>query len=193
MQTTRVTLLERLKDHADSVAWREFHQLYAPLLYRYARARGLSREDAEEVRDQCLAAVTQKIGAFQYDKQRGGFKNWLRRMAGNKVIDLLRKHHEVQAESQTIRNVVDPRPAPDEVWERNWHREHLKYCVEQVRLNVSERDYTVFYMLVFGGTTVHDVSQRFNMNAGQIYKSKSRVLQLVRQKMTEHAEIDSCG
>ena len=52
MNTTRTTLLSRLKTRSDAAAWSEFHRIYAPLLYRYARGRGLSRADAEEVRDQ---------------------------------------------------------------------------------------------------------------------------------------------
>lgn len=52
MTTTRATLLARLKNRSDAEAWSQFQKLYAPLLYRYARGRGLSREDAEDVRDQ---------------------------------------------------------------------------------------------------------------------------------------------
>ncbi len=66
MQTTRKTLLARVKDPADAVAWRQFHELYAPLLYRYARRKGLTRSDAEEVRDQCMAVVVEKIGGFEW-------------------------------------------------------------------------------------------------------------------------------
>jgi hypothetical protein len=40
----------------------EFQELYAPLLYRYACGRGLSRGD---VRDQCLEVVARKTGDFE--------------------------------------------------------------------------------------------------------------------------------
>ena len=72
MATTRASLLLRLKDPTDAEAWSEFHKLYAPLLYRYARRRGLSRDDAEEIRDQCLEVVTRKMPTFEYDKEKGG-------------------------------------------------------------------------------------------------------------------------
>lgn len=35
--------------------------------------------DAEEIRDRCLAAVTRKMPTFEYGKEKGRFKNWLRR------------------------------------------------------------------------------------------------------------------
>jgi RNA polymerase sigma-70 factor (ECF subfamily) len=62
-----------LKNRSDAEAWSEFHKLYAPLLYRYARKQGLSHDDAEEVRDRCLEVVTRKMPTFEYDKERGGF------------------------------------------------------------------------------------------------------------------------
>ena len=71
MPTTRATLLQRVRDSRDAEAWEEFFALYAPLLQGYARALGLSAPDAEDVRDQCLLVVVQRIGTFHYDRARG--------------------------------------------------------------------------------------------------------------------------
>ncbi len=185
MTTTRATLLARLKNRSDTEAWSEFHKLYAPLLYRYARGRSLSREDAEDVRDECLAVVARKIADFEYDKAKGGFKNWLYRIASGKVIDLLRKRREKVADSRDIRDLVDPAPSPDQVWEQHWRHEHLKYCVEAVRGSVSERNYQAFSMLLYEDCSVEEVCVRLSMNANQVYKAKSRVLQRVRKVMSE--------
>src|SRR6266404_1111908 len=138
MTTTRASLLLRIKDRSDADAWKDFQELYAPLLYRYARARGLSREDAEDVRDECMAAVARKIAAFEYDKAQGGFKNWLYCIASGKVIDSLRRRHQTHADSGQLAALPDPEPTPDEAWDANWRKAHLLYCVEQVRSHVSE-------------------------------------------------------
>ncbi len=92
MSATRASLLLRIKAHNDATAWNEFYKLYAPMLYRFVRARKLPHEDAEEVCSQCLEIVVRKIGDFEYDKKKGAFKNWLFRIADFKVIDLLRRH-----------------------------------------------------------------------------------------------------
>lgn len=185
MTTTGTTLLARLKNRSDAKAWAEFHALYAPLLYRYARSRGLSREDAEDVRDECLEVVARKIGDFEYDKEKGGFKNWLYRIASGKVIDLLRKRREKVADSQDIRDLVDHAPSPGQLWEQHWRHEHLKYCVEMVRGSVSDRNYRAFCMLLFDDCSVGEVSDQLGMNANQVYKAKSRVLQRVRKVLSE--------
>ena len=185
MDTTRKSLLARVRNRSDDSAWRQFRNLYGPLLYRYARARGLSRDDAEEVRDQCLEVVTRQMPDFEYDKHKGGFKNWLRRITGNKVVDLLRKHHEQVADTQQILAVRHPGPSPDEVWEHHWHHEHLKYCVEQVRGSVSEVNYRAFQMLLLEDRSVNEVCTRLGITPNQAYKAKARILQRVRQKLAE--------
>ena len=183
MTTTRSTLLTRLKNRGDAEAWSQFQKLYAPLLYRYARGRGLPREDAEDVRDQCLEVVARKIRTFQYDKAKGGFKNWLYRIAHRKVIDLLRKRHERIADSRELGALPDPGLTPDKIWEQHWEQEHLRYCVAQIRGSVSEMNYRAFHMLLFEECSVEEVRDHLGLNANQVYKAKSRVLQRVRELM----------
>ena len=188
MATTRGSLLARIKDRDDREAWQEFHTLYAPLLYRYARRRGLSQADAEETRDQCLEVIARKMPAFEYDKEKGGFKNWLHRIVDNKVVDLLRKRRERIVDSGDIRKLRDPEPSPQEVWEQQWRNEHLKYCVEKARTRVSDRNFQVFHLLVLDGYTVEEVCAQLGLNPNQVYKAKARVLKHVAQMM---AELDS--
>ena len=46
--TTRPSLLVRLRDPQDALAWGQFVDLYAPLVYGYARKRGLQDADAQK-------------------------------------------------------------------------------------------------------------------------------------------------
>ena len=185
MNTTRASLLLRIKNRSDAEAWKDFQELYAPILYRYARARGLSREDAEDVRDECIAVVARKIAAFEYDKAKGGFNNWLYFIASGKVIDLLRRHREKHADSGQMAALPDPEPTPDEAWDANWRKAHLLYCVEQVRSHVSERNHEAFRLLSFEECSVEEVCARLDMTPEQVYQAKSRVLRRVRQLLLD--------
>ena len=71
MTTTRTSLPARVKNRSDAEAWAEIPKLYAPLVYHYAHARELSREDANDVCDQCLEVLIRKIAAFEYDREQG--------------------------------------------------------------------------------------------------------------------------
>jgi len=185
MRTTRITLLGRVKDLSNQTTWVEFHDLYAPLLYNYARSRGLTHADAEEIRDECLEVVARKITAFEYDRSKGGFKCWLYRIASCKVIDMLRKKREKRADTRAIRLLADAEPAPDDLWEQHWRNEHLKYCGQQARDSVSELSYRAFHILLFDGCAVPDVCEALGLKPNQVYKAKSRVLKRVREVLEQ--------
>lgn len=183
MDPTRASLLLRVKNPHDAEAWREFHDLYAPLLYTYARARGLGHEDAEDIRSTCYEALVRQLPGFEYDKARGGFKAWLRTLVQRRVVDLLRRRTEAQADSEELAGLPDPTPAADELWEQSWRRRHLQFCVDRVRNLVSEQTHAVFRMLVDEDRDVPDVCQRLGITANQVYKAKARVLALIREQM----------
>ena len=192
MLTTRATLLMRVRDPADERAWREFHRLYASLLYHYARGRGLSHDDAEEIRDECFTVLTRTIPKFQYDRSRGRFKGWLQCVVDSKIADLRRKRRPQRADTQQIADVPDPQPSPAEIWEQNWRREHLQSCLEQVENQVSDHDYRAFRLLI-EACQVLEICRRLGVNANQVYKAKSRILRLVAEAFAEYESIDVPG
>ena len=183
MKTTRVSLLERVRDRSDAVAWRELYDVYAPLLFDYARGRGLSRADAEEIRDQCLAVVAEKIAAFEYDRARGGFRCWLRSIAERKVIDLWRKRRQKRG-SSVLKTLREPSLSPAQLWEEHWRLNLMRRTVNGLRGEVPALVYEAFRLIVFEELSVEEVSARLGMNANQIYKAKARCLARVRETLT---------
>ena len=180
---TRPSLLLRVRNSDDEEAWSEFYELYAPLLYRFARAKGLNHNDAEEIRSQCCEAIVRQIPTFEYSKQKGGFKNWLRTLVSRRVIDRLRKRREQQLESADLRRLPDNDDSPDEVWERQWREQHLRYCVQSLRDSVTEDTWETFRLLVEEGLPVTEVCDRLNASPNQVYKARARMLALIREKM----------
>jgi RNA polymerase sigma-70 factor (ECF subfamily) len=178
--TTRRTLLHRVRDPGDREAWEQFYELYAPLLEGYARAHGLGRDDAEEVRDQCLAVLTRKLPAFEYRRERGSFSAWLHRIARAKVIDLVRAKKVRTRESVELTRLADVGSAPDERWERQWRAEHLRYALAVVRRSEPEERYKVFELLLVEELSVAEVCARTGQRATQVYKTKSALLRKVR-------------
>ena len=180
MTTTRATLLHRVRDPGDREAWEEFFELYAPLLEGYARAHGLARADAEEVRDQCLEVLARKLPAFEYRRGKGSFQAWLHGIARGKVVDLLRAQKVRKRESLALTRLTSPEPGPDEHWQREWRAEHLRYALRCVRRTETEERYRVFELLLLEELSVPEVSARTGLTAQQIYKIKASVLKRVR-------------
>ncbi len=185
LETTRASLLQRVKDPRDQTSWREFYHVYQPLLYRYSRARGLSRENAEELTQQCLAMLTEKMPGFDYSREKGGFKNWLRRVANNKINDYFKKRRLPLAESADFRRPQQREDSPDELWERQWQKRHLQYCLRQMQSEVAASTYQAFHYHVISGWSVERVADTLGISVDQVYTAKSRITRRLRSKMRE--------
>src|SRR5712672_2262415 len=87
---TRPSLLLRLRDLHDQEAWADFVAIYAPLVYGFARQRGLQEADACDLTQEVLRAVAASADRLEYDPERGSFRSWLYTVTRNKYQDLMR-------------------------------------------------------------------------------------------------------
>ena len=183
MDTTRASLLVRVRDPQNSQAWRQFDAIYRPMLYRFARARGLDHADAEDIVQQCMGAVQKYIREFDYDPARGRFKGWLRTMLNNRVRNLAKARHEQVAESQDFKRPQHREESPDETFERLWMQEHLRHCLRELESEVESSTFQAYQAYVIEERPVEEVCRELNMTANQLYKIKWRVTQRLGEKM----------
>ncbi len=188
METTRGSLLVKIRDRSDAEAWREFDAIYRPMLYRYATARGLDHAGAEDVVQHCMLAVHEHIRSFEYDPTKGRFKGWLRTLVNNRVRNLLRGRHEQAAESQDFKRDQQREPSPEEVFDQVWMQEHLRHCMQLVRQEVDEPTFGAFNRYVVEGLPVERVCEELGISANQLYKIKWRLTRMLSAKMKELLE-----
>src|SRR5271170_3075509 len=95
---TRASLLVRLRDGDDAGAWQEFVRLYAPIIYGFARKRGLQDADAADLMQEVLRSISSAAHRLEYDPARGTFRGWLFTVTRNKVFNFLEgRNRRVQA------------------------------------------------------------------------------------------------
>ena len=83
---TAASLLLRIRDPRDAKAWNAFVLVYGPLVYGHARRCGLAHEDAEDVTQKVFARVSAAIRGFEYQKERGRFRDWLGSIVRHEVV-----------------------------------------------------------------------------------------------------------
>jgi RNA polymerase sigma-70 factor (ECF subfamily) len=183
MSRTRSSLLEQIRDLGDSRGWERFDELYRPMLFRYARDRGLSLDEAEEIVQECMTAMVEGIQRFE---RKASFRGWLRGMVDNKVADQIRKRNpERQGFTRDFARPQERERSPAELWEREWNRAHLLQCLAHVRAEVSEHTFRAFQLYVLEGLPVSEISRRLGMTANQIYVAKSRVMTRIEERSSE--------
>lgn len=185
MDTTRASLLLRLRDRADAEAWTVFDRIYRPMLTRYALHMGLGRDDAEDVVQQSLTAVANHIGSFDYDPDKGRFKGWLRTLVQNKVRNALRIRKPAAAESGALRALPDEEQSPSEAFERLWMQEHLWHCLNEIRTEVEEPTYRAFEAYVLNQRPAEDVARELGFTVNHVYTIKWRLTEKVAAKMKD--------
>src|SRR5262249_27417635 len=88
-ERTRVTLPGRLRrDPSDQAAWREFVEHYGPRVYGWCRKWGLQESDAQDVTQNVLLRLSQKMGQFAYDPSLS-FRAWLKTLTHHAWSDFL--------------------------------------------------------------------------------------------------------
>src|SRR5205823_3239375 len=85
LPATRASLLVRIRDGQDAEAWRQFVRVYAPVVYGFARKRGLQDADAADLMQEVLRSVAAAAGHLEYDPRRGSFRGWLYTVTRNKL------------------------------------------------------------------------------------------------------------
>src|ERR1700753_4184614 len=86
---TRASLLLQIRDGSNHVAWREFMNLYSPIVYGFARKRGLQDADAADLMQDVMRSVSTAVGRLDYDRNQGTFRGWLFTITRNKVFNFL--------------------------------------------------------------------------------------------------------
>jgi RNA polymerase sigma-70 factor (ECF subfamily) len=82
-------LLGRLcQDPSDQAAWDRFVRRYAPRIHGWYCRWHLQPADADEVTQNVLLKLVQKMGTFRYDPSRS-FRGWLKTLAHKAWVDYL--------------------------------------------------------------------------------------------------------
>ena len=130
---TRVSLLVRLRDADDHEAWREFVRLYAPLIYRYARRKGLQDADAADLTQDVLRGVSSSVPAF--NPERGLFRGWLFTLAHHRLCDFFQRSLRQTPGSGDLATVqlldAVPARAEEDVWNQDYERQLYHVAAEQ--------------------------------------------------------------
>ncbi len=185
MDTTRPSLLLRIRDRGDAAAWGLFDALYRPMLERFARGRGLSATDAEDVAQHCLTQIADHIGEFTYDPERGRFKGWLRTLVNNRIRNLARDRHEQQGDSRDFQAAQTREATPETEFERIWMEEHLWLCLRELRAEVEQRTYRAFVAYVIEQRPLEEVCAEVGLTPQNVYTIKWRLTERVAARMRE--------
>jgi RNA polymerase sigma factor (sigma-70 family) len=186
---TRASLLVRLRDGSDAGAWQEFVRLYAPVIYGFARKRGLQDADAADLMQEVLRSVSMAAERLEYDPARGTFRGWLFTVTRNKVFNFLdsRRRRVDGSGDSRVQHRLEQQESPDgdlaSDWEGDYQRTVAAQAMERVKDEFQSATWNAFLQTSVEGHPPSQVAKNLGLSVGAVYVAKSRVIARLRQEI----------
>lgn len=181
---TTTQILDSLRDPANSAAWRQFDERFRPVLAAFARRRGLSDDDAEDVAQAALGQFAADYREGRYDRTRGRLSSWLIGIAQNRAADALRRRRrdgDPRGES-ALAHVADDAP-PQSEWGQAVQRAAFERALRALRgdTRLSERTVRAFELAALRHMPAEAVAAECAMTVSEVYVAKNRVIKKLRE------------
>lgn len=188
-QATRASLLLRLRDVHNAPSWEQFVEIYAPVIHGFCRNRGLQDADAADVSQEVMRTVARAMEKFEYDRQRGKFRNWLLTVTRSKLNNFFssRQRQQEPHGNTSIQDLIDREPSPAEQssWDTEYHGRLFHWAAEQIKPTIQESTWQAFWRTTIGEKDAAKVAAELKLSVGAVYVAKSRVLARLKAKIQE--------
>ncbi|HZW30670.1 MAG TPA: sigma-70 family RNA polymerase sigma factor [Isosphaeraceae bacterium] len=193
MDQTRSTLLMRVRDPADAVAWGEFVTLYEPMLTAYLRHRGLGPEDTRDVVQDVFARLVKSLPEFELERRRGRFRTWLWQVCRSALVDWARRRRrQARAEDAWLRRLSETPPPDQDDSDPEWGNLHrrrvLAFALERVRARSRPATWACFERHLLQGRPTAEVAGELGLSTNAVAVNGSRILDRVRKFCAEYLE-----
>jgi len=183
MNTTSVSLLERLRQPGEAQAWARLVELYTPLLYSWACRMGLQESDAADLVQDVFAVLVQKLPEFLYDRNKS-FRGWLRTILFNKWRDQRRRAVVIPCanEEPILANLTGPDQL-EAMWEAEYRQHVVGRALELMQAEFQPTTWRACWEAVVSGRPAAEVAKALGISVDSVYAAKSRVLRRLRQQL----------
>jgi RNA polymerase sigma-70 factor (ECF subfamily) len=195
---TRDTLLGRLRhDPGDQKAWAEFVGQYGPRIYAWCSRWGLQEADAQDVTQNVLLRLAQKLRDFHYDPTRS-FRAWLKTLTQRAWSDYVEARGRAglgSGDSQVLRLLGSIEAREDLLarLDEEFDRELLEQAITQVRLRVAPQTWEAFRLTAMEGLSGAEAAKRIPMQVAQVFVAKRRVQKMLQTELERLDRTDATG
>lgn len=202
--TTRWTLVRDAARGGDAVAQAALGDLfvtYWPPLYRYARRRGKSPQDAEDLVQGFFAGLLEQGGLRLADRDRGRFRMFLLGGFKNHMAGEWQREHRLKrggfatrlsldwkhAETGLGIDPEDPR-SPDKLYDREWAMALLDKVLDDLAREEQGLEFErwkPFLSVSSGNLPYAEIAARFGMTEGAARVAVHRLRKRYRQRLRD--------
>ncbi len=186
MAETSVSFLDSLKADAASDSWRQFVDLYTPLIRIWLGGQHVREQERDDVTQEVISVVLRRLPEFQRQRT-GSFRNWLKTITIFCWQNYRRKNINRQAGvggsdfGQMMTELEDPGSEMSRQWDQQHDQYVLQQLLENIRPTVRESTWEAFRGVTLDGKTADRVAEELGISVNAVYVAKSRVLSQLRK------------
>lgn len=203
---TRLTLLMKVASspmadtgpEIDPDAWKEFVEMYSPMVMAWCREMGLAESDASDALQEVLIKLLKVMQNFRYDPSRGNFRSWLKTVTSNLVRDLKRAEKPGDYGSgdsriqQYLAQIKDSAAFNNlsRLLELQYQEELLELASKRIQQRVDPKNWQAYCLYAVDQKKAVDVAQQLEIPVAEVYVAKSRITRMIRDEI---AKMDNQG
>jgi RNA polymerase sigma-70 factor, ECF subfamily len=182
MNTTSLTLLEKLRNPAPNDAWMRFVHLYTPVLFNWAGRAGLQESDAADLVQEVFVILLEKLPEFQHDRT-GSFRAWLRAVTMNKLRDWKRRAARAVTVAFDDKQFAEIEAEADSFWDLDFRRELTLRALELMKAEFAPTTWQACWEFLTKGKSAAEVAKQFGISENAVYIAKCRTMRRLRQQL----------
>jgi RNA polymerase sigma factor (sigma-70 family) len=185
MPQTPHTLLARLRNRRDNQAWQFWLTIYEPWLRYQLTQHRLQHADIDDLLQNVLGVVSQKLPAFVHNGQPGAFRAWLRAILVNEVRNFFRGRQRLASEPSIdwLDHLEDPASELSRQWDEEHDQQIARRLLAAIEPDFERPTWEAFRLLVLEDQPAAEVARHTGMTLNALYIAKSRVLKRLRQEL----------
>ena len=174
---TRQTLIERIRDQHNELAWEEFVSTYESYIYAIIRRMGISAEDSKDIHQDVVLSLLKKLPEYRKNPNTR-FRGWLSTVTSNAVKYFIRssvnKSKKLDRFENILKDLEDSSTEIESIAEEEWELFIAEKALNNVKEAFSGRGIEVF-QLSLKGHSVEEIASSVRIEESYVYQLRARV------------------
>lgn len=185
--TTDPRLVDAARDPADGTSWQRLYVTYRDPITRHCAKSGLTPAECEEVVQEVLAKLAQRLSKAAFNWKSASLRGWLNQTTNHLIFEVhrLNRRNAFTPEALAIiQQWLPPTLAPEaDLKAREQLESHLwSVCLARVRHAVRPLRWQIFESYALHGNPATEVARRFNTTGINVRLIRHRMIARIRRE-----------
>ena len=187
---TRQTLIERIRDQHNELAWEEFVSLYESYIYAIIRRMGISAEDSKDIHQDVILNIWKKLPEYRKSPN-SRFRSWLSTVTSNAVKYFIRssvnKNKKHDRYESIFKDLNDSSPELEIIADEEWEFFIAEKALANIETAFSGRGIEVFKKSL-SGESIAEIAASVGIEESSVYQLRARVKKSLTKEISRLKE-----